>query len=171
MMSMTLRIIPFSTTKSGMFRVRDNAKPHGGTLRGFTLIEVLVVLFLIVLATMLALPRISKTALQHDPKAYRFIQAQRATAIREGKTVNVWLRNNFGLYASPGNEVYRFDKEETWEVRFPAADGYHGDRMVGSFHADGTMTGGESLWSRKGERKRIVLSPFSGLAITPAINE
>jgi len=136
---------------------------------GFTLLEVLIVLFIMALGMGLLLPRLTMQAHPPTPPAVTFLEKQRGRAIQDGRTISVFYQDN-ELIADPGTERDRFklDSRQSLDILKPAASPYFTRRLVTVFYPDGTLLLAEIMLlqdtglGNSREIDRITLNPIHG---------
>ena len=145
------------------------ATPLGTGTSGFTLLEVLIVLFIMALGMGLLLPRLTMQAHPPAPAAVTFLEKQRGRAIQDGRAVSVFYQDN-ELIADPGTERDRFklDSRQSLDILKPAASPYFTRRLVTVFYPDGTLLLAEIMLlqdtglGNSREIDRITLNPIHG---------
>lgn len=127
--------------------------------RGFTLVEVLVVLAVIALMATLFLPRMSKSPAQTRPEIVKFLTLQQADAVRTRQPVSVELQGRI-VRAGNGKEFRLVEGEQLRDARRAEAT-YLGGYHIVTFFTDGSSTAGEWLLTSGSMTVAIRFSPFA----------
>ena len=129
---------------------------------GFSLLELLVVLAVIAAIMALALPRFGAISRAPEPPEITFLREQRSQAMHSGRA-NVVVLDEAGLYAKQTEARLRLEPGSEIRVRAPEADAYLPDRVLTTFHPDGTMTAARLVLIHGRAGYVVTLSPFSGI--------
>lgn len=127
--------------------------------RGFTLVEILVTLAIIVLMATLFLPRMSKSPSQAQPEIVKFLNGLAGEAVRTRTPVSVELHGQV-LRSSNGKEFRLAEGERLHSARRPELS-YLGGYHIVTFFTDGSSTAGEWLLSSGSITLAIRFSPFA----------
>ena len=138
--------------------------------RGFTLLELLVVLAIIALAVALIAPALVVTPRPPKPELISFLEEQRRHAIESGTAVNVIYVDN-GLIGTPDGASFELSEGHRLVIAWPSETGYLKERLVTVFYPDGTamlgrfgMVRGTSA-GREVEVLRVTVHPIFGKVI------
>jgi len=142
------------------------AARRGGD-RGFTLIEMLVVLAVIALSAALVAPRLMSPLRAPRPELVLFLEAQRAQAIEKGAQVRVY-DSAAGLQSDQTGARFALAKGSKLEMRWPNPSVYQSRQLVAVFYPDGTSIASDFDLVAQGapgfpdRRLRVRISPMQG---------
>lgn len=109
--------------------------------RGFTLLEMVVVMAIIALGAAAVLPRLTVPYRSLKPVEVDFLEKQHARAIESGQVIRVLLQER-RLIAQPGPDSLELAEQRELRIVRPQKSEYLNQQMVSTFYPDGT-----SLWS------------------------
>lgn len=134
---------------------------------GFTLLELVVVLAVIALATALIAPRLVGRIGAPRPPLVLYLEQQRARAIEKGARVRVYEQGGT-LLAEPADTTLPLVGGTRIEMRWPAASIYQDRQLVAVFYPDGTSIASDFDFVVAGapgypdRRLRVHISPMQG---------
>ena len=135
--------------------------------RGFTLLEMVVVLALIALATALVAPRFVGPTRSPRPPLVLFLETQRSLAIEQGHEIRVYeLAGQFS--SDPSGASYTLLEHTHLDLRWPAPSIYQARHLVAVFYPDGTSIVSDFDLVSEGatgypdQRLHISISPMQG---------
>ena len=105
--------------------------------RGFTLLELLVVLAIVALAAALIAPALVVAPRPPKPELISFLEEQRRRAIESGAAVSVFYRDG-RLLAKPRDESFTLREGHRLSIAWPRESEYLNERLVTVFYPDGT---------------------------------
>lgn len=105
--------------------------------RGFTLLELLVVLAIVALAAALIAPALVVAPRPPKPELISFLEEQRRRAIESGAAVSVFYRDG-SLRAGPGEGSFALPEGHRLSIAWPRESEYLKERLITVFYPDGT---------------------------------
>jgi prepilin-type N-terminal cleavage/methylation domain-containing protein len=135
--------------------------------RGFTLLEMLVVITIMGLAAALIVPSLSLPARAPIPPLIEFLQQQHTQAQQSGKAVRVFWRGNT-LFTEPGEATFELPPNAYLNLSRPAKTGYLDKQLITIFYPNGSAIAADFKLMQKppGLLERwayqVVINPFHG---------
>ncbi len=124
--------------------------------RGFTLLEMLIVLLIVGLIAALAIPRM-RTPQQPSPLT-AFLKQERAQAGASGHAIEIVIIG--GVLVSSSGAQFPLDTDIKI-LQPPPAPLSHPERRLTTFYPDGTMTATSFILASETMQQTFSLSPFS----------
>lgn len=114
-----------------------NSRPTPSWQRGFTLLEVLVVMVILGLAAAWVLPSLSLPARAPVPPMVEFLQQQQQQAMAKGRAITVFWQER-QLRAEPSGDLLPLSADMYLELSRPEKTGYLDKQLVTVFYANGS---------------------------------
>ena len=112
-----------------------NSYPN--TMRGATLLEMLLVMGIIALIAAMVVPSLSLPSRPPVPPLIAFLQQQQQAAVTDGKTRRiVWKEPQILSY--PDKQAFDLPKDFTLSVQRPERTGFLDEQLLAVFYSDGT---------------------------------
>jgi prepilin-type N-terminal cleavage/methylation domain-containing protein len=129
--------------------------------RGFTLMELLVVVAIIAVLAALLTPRIASVPVRTVPAIVQFLESERATAIKVGKATQI-VYSGTSLISAATNGSFVLGEDEHLEIRYPPPGDYFPSGALTTFYPDGSIAATELLYVTSDTTYAIRMSPFEG---------
>lgn len=149
---------------------QDKSRHDYKTERGFTLLEILLVMGIMALLTAMVVPSLSLPARPPTPPLVAYLTKEQNRAVREGKTVSIFWHES-QLISDPPGETFDPGSGVLFNLRLPKPTGYMDKQLIALFYRDGTAIASDfDLMQKNPGYKPILLykvsvNPFSGEVI------